>query len=246
MQKNQIKIISLFLISLFTTSMTVFGQAFLRDIEVADSLFEGKKFTESFEIYKAIYEIGEHVSPAMLLKMAYIREGLRDESGALYYLNTYYLQTKNEKVFVKMEELANQNNLKGYEYGDQDWLFNMYYKYYYHLLVSLFVITLSIFLVVMYKKVKYGKRAYYGGLGIIVTAALLFFLINFGGEYKKGILIKNDVYIMGAPSASSDVLDISKSGHRVKILGYEDVWLQIQWGSQIGYIKDTYVKQLYF
>lgn len=246
MQNNQIKIISLFSLFILVGSISSFGQAFLRDIEVADSLFEEKKFTESFEIYKAIHEIGEHASPAMFLKMAYIREGLGDESGALYYLNTYYLQTKNEKVFVKMGELANQNNLKGYEYGDQDWFFNIYYKYYYHLLLTLFAIMLSILIVVVYKKIKNGKRTYYGGLGISIAAVILFFLVNFGREYNKGVLIKNDVYIMSAPSASADVLDISKSGHRVKILGQEDVWLQIQWDNQIGYIKNTYVKQLFF
>ena len=246
MQNNQFKITSLSLLFLFGASINSFCQAFLRDIEVADSLFEEKKFTESLEIYKAIHETGEYASPAMLLKMAYINEGLGDDSGALYYLNTYYLQTINDKVFVKMEEIADQNNLKGYEYADQDWFFNIYYKYYYHLIIALSTVAVFMFLMVLYQKIKQGKKAYSSGFGLLIVVALLFMIVNFGTEYKQGILTKNNSYIMGAPSASADVLDISKAGHRVKILGQEDIWVKILWDDHIGYIKNTYIKQLFF
>jgi len=246
MQNNQFKIISLFLFLIFTSSISVFGQVFSRDIEVADSLFYQKKFTESFEIYKAIHETGEYASPAMLLKMAYIREGLGDEGGALYYLNTYYLQTTNDKVFDKMEELADQNDLRGYSRGDRDWFLNIYYKYYYHLLTLLGLITFSLFGFVLFKKLKNGTRMYYGGFGVLASATLLFVMLNFGGEYKRGILTKDNSYIMTAPSASADVLDVSKAGHRVKIIAEQDVWLKIEWGDQIGYVKNNYIKRLSF
>lgn len=246
MQNNQFKIILLFLVLVFTSSITALGQVFLRDIEVADSLFKEKKFTESFDIYKAIHETGEHASPAMLLKMAYIREGLGDEAGALFYLNSYYLQTTNDKVFEKMEQLADENNLNGYEYSDQDWFFNIYYQYQYHILFSLLVVGLSQCTLVVYKKIVKIKKSYTVGFGLLFVIVIIFIAVNFGAEYNQGILVKNNSYIMSAPSASADVLDVSKAGHRVQILGTEDVWLKIQWGNQIGYIKDIYVRQLNF
>lgn len=246
MQNNQFKIISLFLFLIITTSTHVFPQAFARDIEVADSLFHEKKFTESFDIYKAIYETGEHASPAMLLKMAYIREGLGDESGALYYLNTYYLQTTNDRVFTKMEELAQQNDLQGYKWSDEDWFFNIYYKYYFHLVIVLSVLTLLLSAMLIYQKFKTGKRNYPIAFSALVIITLLIVLVNFGGEYDQGILSKDNTYIMSAPSASADVLDVSQSGHRVQILGSEDVWLKIKWNDKVGYVKNTYIKQLYF
>ena len=43
----------------------------------------------------------------MLLKMAYIQEGLNHVGQALYYLNLYYLASKDKSVLGKMEELAN-------------------------------------------------------------------------------------------------------------------------------------------
>jgi hypothetical protein len=182
----------------------------------------------------------------MLLKMAYIREGLGDESGALYYLNAYYLQTKNDKAFDKMEELAIQNELKGYEYADQNWFFHVYYKYYYYIVSILFAMTILAFSILLTKKIKYKKRSYYGGIGVVILTTLLFLLVNFGNSYDQGILINDNCYVMAAPSASADVLDIFKAGHRVKILGQEDVWLKIQWGNQIGYVKNGHIKRLFF
>ena len=246
MQNNQIKIILLFFILVFTSTSSSFGQAFARDIEVADSLFKEKKFTESFDIYKAIHETGEHASPAMLLKMAYIREGLGDEAGALFYLNSYYLRTTNDKVFDKMEQLADKNDLNGYEYSDQDWFFNIYYQYHYHILTSLFLVGILLGALVVYNKIAKTKKSYTAGFGLLFVIVMLFIAVNFGAEYDQGILVKNNSYIMSAPSSSADVLDVSKAGHRVQVLGTEDVWLKIQWGNQIGYIKDTYVRQLHF
>ena len=246
MQKNQFKIIPLFLILILTAPIGAIGQVFSRDLEVADSLFHKKKFTESFEIYKAIHETGQHISPAMLLKMAYIREGLGDEGGALYYLNTYYLQTTNDRVFDKMEELAGQNDLNGYSRSDRDWFSHIYYKYYYHLLIMLSLATFALLVLVLFKKLKRGVRAYSVASGVLILAIVLFVMLNYGGEYKRGILIKEHTYIMSAPSASADVLDVSKAGHRVKIIAEKDVGLKIKWGDRIGYVKNSYIKRLSF
>jgi hypothetical protein len=52
----------------------------------------------------------------MLLKMAFVKEGLGDYSNALYYLNLYYLKTYDKKVLKKMENLAERyHKLEGYE-----------------------------------------------------------------------------------------------------------------------------------
>ncbi|MGB3465691.1 MAG: hypothetical protein WBA74_10490, partial [Cyclobacteriaceae bacterium] len=53
-------------------------------LTTADSLFQAKKYTESFELYEQIIVEDMAYSPAMLLKMAFIKEGLGDYSNALY------------------------------------------------------------------------------------------------------------------------------------------------------------------
>ena len=52
----------------------------------ADSLYEKKQYTQSLEHYQAMLQKGEY-TPAMLLKMAYIEEGLGRVGQALYCLD---------------------------------------------------------------------------------------------------------------------------------------------------------------
>ena len=51
---------------------------------------------------------------------------------------------------------------------------------------------------------------------------------------------------MGAPSAGAEVLDILKASHRFKVLGQQGVWLEIELDNQIGHVKNTQLKQLFF
>ena len=54
------------------------------DLELADSLFEAKKYTLALPIYDSIYSKAELQTPQMLLKMAMIHEGLGDAGKAIY------------------------------------------------------------------------------------------------------------------------------------------------------------------
>ncbi len=58
------------------------------------------------------------VSPAVLMKMAFIQESLGDYSEALYYLNEYFLLTSDEGAVQKMQQLSEQHSLRGYAYTD--------------------------------------------------------------------------------------------------------------------------------
>ncbi len=56
----------------------------------------------------------------MLLKMAYVHEGLNHTGQALYCLNLYYLATKDQRALDKMEALATKFGLEGYKNSDFD------------------------------------------------------------------------------------------------------------------------------
>ena len=45
-----------------------------------------------------------------MLEMLFNKEGLNDITAAQYYLNEYYLVTKNEQALQKMEDLAKAND----------------------------------------------------------------------------------------------------------------------------------------
>ena len=78
----------------------------------ADSLFRSKKYTESKSIFSEITATGK-ASPALLLKMAYIDEGLGDYVQALFHLNSYYSMTSNEQALDKMRSIAEKKDLSG-------------------------------------------------------------------------------------------------------------------------------------
>ena len=105
------------------------SQSIKNEISLADSLFEKRKFTESLEIYENII-VEKKASPAMLLRMAYIYEGLDDLSSALISLDHYYKITADKKVLNKMKELADQNELEGYDTSDWGYLINFYIKFF--------------------------------------------------------------------------------------------------------------------
>src|SRR5689334_2250894 len=68
-----------------------------QQIQQADSLFRSKQYTQSLEVYQAMFKERKY-SPAMLLKMAYIQEGLGKIGQTLYYLKLYHLATDDEQA----------------------------------------------------------------------------------------------------------------------------------------------------
>src|SRR5436190_19381321 len=79
-----------------------------------DSLFSAKQYTQAFEHYQTLHASGRY-SPNMFLRMAYIQEGLGHLGESMYYLNLYFLASDDTQALNKMEELAEKNNLEGYQ-----------------------------------------------------------------------------------------------------------------------------------
>jgi len=220
------------------------GQSAKPDLKIADSLFNQKKYTESYDIYVGIMEEHQQRSPSMLLKMAFIKEGLGDYSNALFYLNQYYLITSNKQVLKKMEEVAESYDLKGYTYTDADFFLTYYYNYLTQINLVVLALALFLFIVIYYKKKRTGNRPTLAGISYVITLGLFFFLINYGGQYNKGIILESNSYLMSGPSAGSDVIEVVKKGHKVDILGKEDVWVKIRWDDKVAYLKEGKIKAI--
>ncbi|MEM7298772.1 MAG: SH3 domain-containing protein [Bacteroidota bacterium] len=212
-------------------------------LATADSLFNKGKYTESLDIYLEILEDGKY-SPSMLLKLAYIQEGLGDVSGALYYLNLYYNETSNKQALVKLEEIAKEHQLIGYEFSDLDFFANLYHRFQYQTIgamgaISLFLLTMS-----FYSKKKKGTKPVGFVLAHVFSLVILFALINFGDGSDQGIIVDQRTYLMTGPSAGADVVEVLEQGHKVRILGREGVWVKIVWGEEEVYIRESKIKSL--
>jgi hypothetical protein len=112
MQTKILKILPILLFPLFCL-----GQNTRQKIKHADSLYRAKQYTQSYTIYQSLLAQNQY-SPAMLLKMAYIQEGLGHQGLCLYYLNLYQNASDDHQATTKMEELANKHRLEGYQSSD--------------------------------------------------------------------------------------------------------------------------------
>ena len=236
------KLVYIFLSLNFVWSIS-FSQSDQSLLTKADSLFARQQFTQSFELYDSVYNMQE-ASPAMLLKMAYIKEGLNDITAAQYYLNEYYLVTKNEQALQKMEDLANANELSGYEHDDVTFFFSLYYQNYNWLVLGVIAVCLLLLGLLIFQKRRYKSTPWVNSFFLVLLLAGLFILVNFGRDYNRGVITKKNTYIMAAPSSGADLIDVIAKGHKVVVEGEEDVWYKIEWQGEDAFVKAKNVKLL--
>jgi len=238
-QNHKLKLLIIFLTIFISVSTSAFCESSKEKLFLADSLFKQKKYTQSFELYEDILHSDQKATSVMLLKMAFIKEGLGDFTNALYYLDLYYLKTYNKKVLKKMENLADQNKLSGYNYDDVAFFLNMYHQYQVQVDLCIIGLVLVIFGMLFYQK-KLNKSV--SRFPAIVYLSLLVFLLiinNFGREHTKAIITAPMAYLMKGPSPGADLIDVVTKGHRVDILGQDDIWVKISWNNQTAYIKSN-------
>jgi hypothetical protein len=202
----------------------------------ADSLFEKKQYTQSLEHYQAILERGEY-TPAMLLKMAYIEEGLGRVGQALYYLDRYYVVTNDKLVLDKMKELSTKYNLQGYEYSDATLALSFYHDYRESISIALAAITVFLLSLLFFWR-KRGKRSIVAGTFLAIVLLAFVLHINVGEKITTGIIGEPDTYLMDGPSPGATVVSVIDEGHRVEVVGKVDVWYKVRWGEGTVFIRD--------
>lgn len=236
-QTHFLKILLLFSITFFP--LCNYANTFSAKLHEADSLFQLKQYTQSFEIYNALLAVDQY-SPAMLLKMAYIQEGLGKASMSLYYLNLYYLATGDEQSLEKMQELATKNKLEGYQNPDQD-------KFYYHInqnsfLISFALAGLAIFSIAfLYSEKKKNKRGIGASILLSIFVLLLAVNTNFPLQDSSVIVTSSNTYLMQGPSAGANIIGIVNEGHKLRVLDKKDVWIEVEWMDKPVYIKENRV-----
>lgn len=225
----------------FLQSPAADAQSYDFRLKMADSLFYQRKYTQSLELYKGIFDEKAY-SPAMLLKMAYVEEGLGHTAMSLYYLNSYYQLTRNEKALEKMEETATAFQLRGYEITPLD-RFLMFLKIY-RLPVIVFLAFGTFLFGISAFRTKGKDMQWFVVVVQFVFAAALLFFINIDLTQNSGIISKSPVYVMSGPSSGSKVVAIIGDGHRLDVEGTKDVWVKITWEGKDGWVKESTLLRL--
>jgi tetratricopeptide (TPR) repeat protein len=237
----RLKNIYFFFLIILYFSQCVHSQQNRSEINLADKYFEGKEYSKAKTIYNNFILEKVNIEKNSLLKLAFIYEKENDFVRSLYYLNLYFNKNPSEKVLVKMNEIASNNNLEGYELSDFYLillLFKQYSFYIYLILVSVGLYVTIIFIIKKFKNQNIERKQKF---------VLLFYLIGLLGIlnlpkiYKQGIVHENSANLRIDPSAASPVFQKIKEGTRLNIIGSEDVWLRVLQSNKIYYINKANV-----
>lgn len=212
-------------------------------LNTADSLFDAQRYTQSLEHYEEILRQRQY-TPSMLLKMAYVNEGLDHIGAAMYYLNLYWVATHDKSVINKMDELAEKFDLEGYETTDSDRFWAFYQDQ--HLNISLLLAaSIILALAVVYRtRIRLHQRPLGSAITVAALAILLFMHQQYGDVRLKGIIAQPSTYLMAGPSAGAPVIDVVGDGHRVQVIGKKDVWLKVRWDDDVAYVKQNSLRPI--
>ena len=191
-------------------------------LKQADSLFSQQKYTEALSLYEKIYDSGV-ASSAMLLKMAFIQDGLNNYAEALFYLDKYYQISADRHVVGKIEELAEENDLTGYQYDDTHYFLALLEKYRMYLMLLLLAVSVLL-LAYIIRKTKAGEKPVAAGI-IQVMVLLLVLAVNNLETSNRGIIVSNNTLLRSGPSAGAEPIEILSKGHKVKVIGQDGVWI---------------------
>ncbi len=209
-------------------------------LNIADSLFASRQYKEALTHYESLLNEDQVYSPAMLLKMAFITEGMGNFPQATYYLSKYYSYNPNPKVIEKIKSLTNQSNLIGYALTDQDQFLRILFDYQQEI-TSVFSLLMLGFLIMML--VLPSKRN-----GFLLPAS--FFLIlafasnNLLQQPDLAIVTGSPTLIMDKPTAAGNMIRKVDAGHRVVVKSSHDIWYEVKWGERTAYIKKSNLSKI--
>lgn len=212
------------------------GQAAI-SLRKADSLFAAGRLYDAALLYEAAMAEGQMATDPVLLKLAYVSERNNDPARELYYLQVYLDRHPQETVLRKMNEVARSNSLIGYETDDLNYFYLFYKQYGTYVLLFLLGLGLYVFGVLILKMTrKESSPSRHKWVVLFYLFALLLF-VNLPEGYQSGITSRNRVLLREFPSAAAPVTEVIGRGHKVNILGSEDVWLRIFWNDRLYYVR---------
>ncbi|WP_317048498.1 SH3 domain-containing protein [Echinicola strongylocentroti] len=204
-------------------------------------MFNAKSYQEAYNLYTDILQNEDAYSPAMLLKMAYITEGMGNYEDASLYLSKYYDHNPSPKVISKIKSLTDQPELKGYTFSDKAQFFKLLTDHQQPITGTLALLLIISLILVLVKK-KANKPKYL--IPSMILVALVFLSNNLLNAPQTGIIKESPTIIMGGPTAAGKFIDKVNPGHRVIIKSSEDIWYRIDWNGQDAYVKKEAISKL--
>ncbi|WP_266365979.1 SH3 domain-containing protein [Tellurirhabdus rosea] len=210
-------------------------------LKKADSLFRLGEYRQAGRLYAQYEQKGFPPTDPLLLKQAFIFEKQQDVPRQLFYLQRYFDRLPNEAVLRKMNEVALENNLSGYEADDLNYFYLFYKQYSSYFIILLLVLGFYVFGVfwTKYRRQETIRREHKWIVFFYLIGLLM--LVNLPERYQSGIINRNAVYLRQQPSAAAPVVGVIGKGNKVNILGGQDVWLRVYWNNGLYYVRQDAV-----
>jgi hypothetical protein len=206
------------------------------NLKKADSLFSAKKYDEAAKIYEYFFENKTANNLNICLKLAFIAEQNNQFPKVLYYLNYRYNLKSEDKIFDRLNEIALENKVKGYERSDLNFVLIIFQQYFFYFLFFFIAIGVLI-LYIFYKKTKSGERITSRQKVIFsIFLVLLMFMINLGANFQSAV-VGNSSYFRDFPSSASPITGYINPGNKLNIFGEKGNWLRVLWNKKVVYIK---------
>lgn len=229
----------LFVLLIFMGSIFVANSS-QKMVSQADSLFAQQKYTEAFGLYEQVFESGR-VSASMLLKMAFIKDGLGNYVDALYYLDLYYKKSADKSVVTKIEEISEEKSLEGYSYNDSHFFGAILNKY--QIQAQLTLLAISLFLTAyIFRKRQQKERPITASVFQLLVIAALLFVTNSAFQKDQGIINQSNTLLRSGPSAGAEPIQLIEKGHKVQILDRSEVWTKINWQGEEVFVRNGRIK----
>jgi hypothetical protein len=205
-------------------------------LEEADSLFANKRYTEALENYELLFA-KKQATPAMLLRMAFIHEGLDQVVESMFYLNQYYQLSADREAIQKISELAEANELRGYRYSDGDYLINLLNRNK-QLVAVLLASLLLLSGIILWKRKAANASLLPPFVFQLLCAVTLVIFINGILDTNEAIIRSSNTVLMNGPGAGAEPITVLDKGHKVTVLEQQDIWTKITWNETIGYVRN--------
>lgn len=238
-QKWVLKLVALGVIFLASPNTHAQNPQFGYRLQTADSLYSKKQFTQSLKLYQQIFEGGAS-TPAMLLKMAYIEEGLGNTALALYYISAYHKSTGDPAALTKMEEMATKYRLSGYDLNPNPPL-EFFLKYKVEFLTVASALAILLLAIMIFTVRQHGRRPYVSLSFFVLVVATIVVGANWNFQPVNGITLHAPAYLMSGPSPGANVVGVVTEGNRLAVTGHHDAWVRVSWKGDEAWVRENQV-----
>ncbi len=210
-----------------------------KSLRKADSLLKIKNYVDAGAIYENVFKNMDNKPEILIHKLALCKHKTLNNLGELYFLSCAFKNFPNEKLIEKINKLATEQQVQGYELNDFNFILLLLKKYKYLIITFLMILSIyitSILVIKSYKKEYISQQQKILSFLLILSIGLI---INTDTFLKDVIIKKNNVILRSEPSAAANRLLYINQSNKFNVWGQKDIWLRIFINNQFWYIKES-------